>query len=188
MSTETQLDIAKMPILMKGGLTHWVSEETWGRVSETLANQKQHSFMRISELGGIVINTAEIEGVYTVAQYDDLTKIKQGMWNCAYRTWHLRKGECECKGELMKKHREELARIREQAENKPLTDEQKEKLHESIVLGNEEAALNGSELFRSRFKKDSRSGARIRRSTVKAWEKKTGKKADIKNLAIDEKV
>ncbi len=87
MSQELVRFEGKQPIVMKGGLVHWVTPETAERFQNQLQTQTSHTFVRLKD-ANITINTAEVEGVYTMAQYDDLCKVKQGMWQCQYQTWH----------------------------------------------------------------------------------------------------
>jgi len=119
--------IEKIAILMKNGLSHWVSNEIGDRLQDILQKQASHTFIKIKELG-ITINTAEIAGVYTQSQYDDLMKIKQGMWQCQYKKWHTKRETCNCAKENAKIEREKEERRREQEYEKNLTDEQKEKI------------------------------------------------------------
>lgn len=104
MSTELVPFENKRPVVMKGGLVHWVGEDTAQRIQGALQAQRAHSFMKITELD-ITINTAEIEGVYTMEQYEDIAKVKQGMWQCEFRIWHKRREECECRVEAKSKMR-----------------------------------------------------------------------------------
>lgn len=125
MSTDLVPFVGKHPVAMKGGLIHWVTEATAERVKEALSTQTAHRFMKLTELG-IVINSSEVEGVYTMAEYENLCKVRQGMWQCSYKGWHNKgKVECQCAKDFARR-REEKRREREQAEeNKPLTPEQK---------------------------------------------------------------
>lgn len=189
MSTELQPYKDERPIVMKGGLVHWVLPATWEKISELLATQTAHRFMRISELN-ITINTAEIEGAYTMEQYQDLCKVKQGMWQCEYRNWHNKgKRECECAREWRQKQERERQAKEDAENNRPLTDEERAANAEAFRKMSEKAALDGlpGSIFRRAFEKGNRSGKAIRRSTIKEWEKEKGKAPDLTNLAIDEK-
>lgn len=98
-----------MPLLMKSGVVHWLDKETGEKLQQQLQNQTAHSFVRFKALN-ITINTAEVEGVYTMEQYDAVEKAKQGMWQCTYGTWHNKgKRECECKNEFYKQQRAKKA-------------------------------------------------------------------------------
>lgn len=113
----------KQPIVMKSSLVHWVTKETADRIQAQLQNQTAHSFMRIREIDA-TINTAEVEGVYTMEQYDDLVKVKQGLMQCAYRRWHDRKERCDCAREIAKRHVENQRAEDRRRDYGPLTSEE----------------------------------------------------------------
>lgn len=120
----TDLEEAKLPIVMKSGLVHWVLPETWQKVGDALASQGAHGFLKITELAGITINTAEVEAAYTMDQFMDMEKLQQGMWQCSWKKWHPKKGVCECReeayrAEKQRKQDQELAKA-----NLPETPEQ----------------------------------------------------------------
>lgn len=117
----------KKPIVMKSGLVHWVSDPTAERLQQQLQTQKAHTFVRLQELS-ITINTAEVEGVYTMEEYENISKVKQGMWQCEYNVWHNKgKRECECRSEFYKRSAQ-ARRAREKADdNRPLTAEDRER-------------------------------------------------------------
>lgn len=188
MSTTAIMIPDERPILMKTGLVHWLKIERWEKLSELLSAQTGHQFIKIPELGNIVINTAEIAQTLTMDQFEDHCKVKEGQWQCAYRVWHLRRGECQCKADFMRKERDRVAKEKEAEENKPQTPEQQEASRAAFRLSDEKAALNAAPggMWRQRYVKTSRSGRTIRRSTITAWEKETGRTADVADLAIDE--
>ena len=178
----------ELPILMKSGLVHWIKIPTWEKISNALATQEGHQFIRIAELGNIVINTSQVEGAYTMQQFDDHCKVKEGQWQCSYRVWHLKKGECQCKSDYFRKQREAEKKRQDDQDNKPQTPEEREASRVAFLLSDERAALNGykDSIWRQRYVKGSRSGKMIRRSTITAWEKETGRTADVSDLAIEE--
>ena len=178
----------ELPILMKTGLVHWLKIERWEKLAEILATQQGHQFIRIPELGNKVLNTAEIAETLTISQYEDYCRVKEGQFQCAYRVWHPRKGECQCKTEYFRKQREAEKKQRDDQNNKPQTPEEQEASRIAFLLGDERAALNGHKdsIWRQRYVKGSRSGKMMRRSTITAWEKETGRTADVSDLAIEE--
>lgn len=126
MSQELTPFEGKQPIVMKGGLVHWVTADTGTKIQDVLRNQQSHSFMKINELG-IVINTAEVEGVYTMSEYEDICKIKQGMWQCEYRNWHNKgKKECNCKKEAWDRARKAKEVAARKENERELTPEERE--------------------------------------------------------------
>jgi len=167
-----QITEGKRPVVMKSGLIHWMSERKAEEFENLIRKQTGHQFIGVHELG-ITINTAQIEGVYTIKEYDDLCKKNQGMWQCAFARWHKKGIEnCNCASEEMKKIREEQKKLKDAQDNKPMTEEDKVKQQEYVTLTVEEGALKGSDIFIHMFRSG---GLRVmRKSTLKAWEKKHG--------------
>lgn len=129
--TDTDLAVmdTRQPIAMKSRLVHWVRPETAAKIQLLLEQQQSHRFMLIEELA-ITINTAEIEGVYTREQYDDLARTKAGQWQCPYRRWHEKKDHCQCRREIEIRHQQQK-REREQADlyREPTDTERKENVN-----------------------------------------------------------
>lgn len=121
--TTQEIDIYKDKhfIMLKSGLTFDISPETATRVEQVLAGGEGHRFIKLTEANA-TINTAEVEGVYTKAQYDDLSKLKQKMWQCSHRVWHKQREECEC-GRLVKEKIEQVRRLRHRLANESDLDE-----------------------------------------------------------------
>jgi hypothetical protein len=122
----------KLPIVMKNGLVHWVTEMTHEKIQMALQIQSSHSFMKITELE-ITINTAEISGIYTIKQYEEITNIKQGKWQCELGKWHEKKEICECKKIKAQRDEEIRRRAIEEQENKDLTPEEKKRVQMKMV-------------------------------------------------------
>jgi hypothetical protein len=122
----TQLTIPKdeRTILMRNGLSHFVNVETADKIREILATHSGHRFVTISELN-ITINTADITGVYTMDEYSDLMKIKEGMRKCPYGKWHAKKEECQCKQEIEARKREAIAARKRAEDDRELTPEER---------------------------------------------------------------
>ncbi len=124
MTNEIQIHKEELPVLMKTGLVHWLPKELHDKFRNALRGQTGHTFVDIPKLG-ISINTAEVSEACTIAEYDDLVKVKQGMYQCSYRKWHAKREECFCQREANKRIQDEMNRIRNEADNKPMTDEQR---------------------------------------------------------------
>lgn len=174
----------KRVVLMKSGLIHWVTEETGTKLSEHLANQSAHSFIRINELN-ITLNSAEMEGVYTQKQYEDVCRVKSGEWQCAYGNWHLKRGECKCKEEKRRQLEQDQRRARDAANYRELTPEEREANKERLLKMSEKAALNQLSFAMIKFKKGNREKNKIRRSTIEEWEQENGRKADLTQLSCE---
>jgi len=176
----------KWIILMKSGLVHWVTRETGEKAAEHLANQSSHTFLRIRELGGIAVNTAEMEGAYTHKQYDDICRIKSGEWQCAYGNWHKKKGgECSCRAEAMRREAEAKRKKEEAEASKPMTPEEQQRSRDMMTKMSEMSALDDSPIFRGMFRIGNKDGRTIRKSTIEEWERKNGRKANLEGLAVE---
>ncbi len=119
-----EVAIQKHVVVMKSGLSILVSPETSERISNHLVNQGGHSFLKIAETGQ-VINTAEIEGVYTPEKHAEMLRIKGGEYLCSYNRWHKKREQCECQIELRKERENEMRRIQNAEQNRPMTTEEK---------------------------------------------------------------
>lgn len=181
----TELSIYKesKAIIMKSGLVHWVTKETGEKVANHLGAQEAHGFLKITELG-ITINSAEIEGVYGHEQYEDQVRVKEGQWQCAYRRWHLKKGECRCKIEIAREEAQKRERDA-RAQEKPPTPEERAAHQEALKRMSEEGALKGGFLWQL-YLKGNKTDRKIRRSTIRRWEAEHGEVKGIEELAIDE--
>lgn len=114
----------KHVIAMKGGLTLLVSAETAIRLSKHLVDQEAHSFVKVDEIGETV-NTAEIEGVYTPEKHQEMMRLRGGEYLCSFAKWHEKKQKCDCAYELARDREREIARIRNEGENRPPTPEER---------------------------------------------------------------
>lgn len=117
----------KQCIIMRSGSEFWLSEKKAKEISDILVKQEKHSFIRIAELGGQVINTADVVEICNEQQIDDRNRIKNKETKCSFGKWHSRGEKCECRNEQLKKERQEREE-KERAEFlKPRTPEEREK-------------------------------------------------------------
>lgn len=191
MSENTQVGMPddRMAIVLKTGMPIWVSNELGMKIRAQLATQDGHGFLTLRELGGRTINTSSIDDVCTALEYEDHQRTKQGEWQCAWKKWHPKKGECQCRAEAQRAERDRLEKARRDEDNKPLTEEERARNAESFRKSNETYALdNPQSVFRNGFRPGSRSGKKMRRSTILEWEQRTGQEANVEDLAIDEDV
>lgn len=131
MTQELTIPKDERPVLMRSGLVHWVSMATAERIQQVLAVQTGHSFINVSEKG-ITVNTADVEGVYTLEQFEDLAKVKQGMFQCEYQVWHAKRETCDCKAEARRRHEAAMKKAAEARDHRPLTEEEKKKSREAM--------------------------------------------------------
>lgn len=172
-------------IMMKSGLVHFVTEETGRKMSDHLANQSGHTFVKIKELDDISINTAEMEGVYNHEQYTELCRVKSGEWKCSYGKWHKKGGECKCKEDHYKAEQQRKKDAEEAEYAKTLTPEEKAKNSDKFAALAENAALDGSIIFREMFTRKNEPKV-MRKKTVIEWERINQRKADTTGMKVME--
>jgi len=117
-------------IVMRTGVTHWVEKPDADRIKALVLSENPPKHAEIEEK---MISLASIEGIYTIEEFDDLARIKQGMWQCGERTWHKRKDECDCQREMAKKRHQEEQAAREREMNKELTPEERERARQRMA-------------------------------------------------------
>jgi len=102
-------------VVKKNGMVYWVKEETGKALEQSLINQEAHGFIRIKEVP-VTFNSAELDGVYTKQQYEDIMRAKNGEWQCPHRKWHKKNFKCDCSTEIWKKHEQERIETERRAE------------------------------------------------------------------------
>lgn len=81
-------------VLMRSGVRIWVEEERAANLQEALKGITQHKFIFFE---GESFNTADLEGVYKATTMAELTRRKNGDWQCDYGEWHKKFSECGCR-------------------------------------------------------------------------------------------
>lgn len=140
--SEKKIEVRKdhRAILMKSRLIHWVTTSTAERLQQQLLGQSAHSHILLSELG-ITINSAEIEGVYTEEAYENLLKVKQGMYQCRYHRWHQRKEYCFCQRDIMIEARKEQKK--EETARKEKTPQEIKHISQTLKIMGDELRSRG---------------------------------------------
>lgn len=133
----------KKILVMKSGLTYWISNETAERLRNQIVSQERHTFVHILEIDA-TINTAEIEEVTTPDKYDDMQKLKEGKWKCVYGAWHNKKETCLCSEEKRKEYaeRKRIEKMRE--DTRPLTPSERERISKKVKEIGEHFKKTGS--------------------------------------------
>ena len=80
-------------ILMRSGVRIWMEEAKTNKLQDVLDSITQHKFIRFE---GQSFNTADLEGVYYASSMEDLTRHKNGQWQCQKGTWHEKRQDCDC--------------------------------------------------------------------------------------------
>lgn len=77
--------------MMRNKVEIWIEEERIDNLKTLLMNVTQHKFL---DVGGEVINTADITGIFSPETMQDVTRRKNGQWQCESGHWHSRGEEC----------------------------------------------------------------------------------------------
>ena len=92
----TQLSKNLVCILMRSGVEIWVEAERAESLKNQVEGAKASMFVRYENQ---FINTADISGIYTADVMADLSRRKNGQWQCTKGKWHDRGRKCECEHE-----------------------------------------------------------------------------------------
>ena len=103
-----------MCVCMRNGIQIWIEQDKIQILTDILAQATSSKFIVFENQ---VINTADILGVFDAKTISDLTRRKNGQWQCARGEWHERNGDCGC-------HMEELRELYD--EQKKIIDDCKE--------------------------------------------------------------
>jgi hypothetical protein len=82
-----------MCITMRNSVNIWLEKERKEALYQVLERSRQSRFITFD---GTVINAADIVGIFTPQQMDEMEKCKRGLWACKYGEWH---GRSEHSGE-----------------------------------------------------------------------------------------
>jgi hypothetical protein len=91
-------------IAIRGDIEMWFEKEKLPALE--LEIQSKGGFIR---LGGNLVKTSEITGIFTAEVMAERTHRKNGDWQCIYGNWHERFKKCECR--VNKMSGEDLAKF-----------------------------------------------------------------------------
>jgi len=80
-------------IRLKSGIEIWGDSERLDAFQKSLVRIEKHTFVNFDDE---TFNTAELEGVFTPSTLADLTRRKNGQWQCSYRNWYDKNEKCVC--------------------------------------------------------------------------------------------
>ena len=75
---------------MRSRIEIWVEKEK----AEKLINLLGTTKTKFVEIENEIINSADIEGVFSAKTMEDLTRRKNGQWKCNLGYWHQRGEKC----------------------------------------------------------------------------------------------
>jgi hypothetical protein len=88
------LTVELMCISMRNGVNVWLEKSRMEALYQVLEKSRESRFITFD---GTVINTADIVGIFTPQQMDEMGKRKRGLWPCRYGEWHARSElSCDC--------------------------------------------------------------------------------------------
>jgi len=79
-----------MCIAIRGGVEVWIDSEKLNELQKELEKRK---FIKV---GGEIINSVDISGVFKAQTMEDRTHRKNGEWKCRHEEWHGRGEKCDC--------------------------------------------------------------------------------------------
>ena len=79
-------------ILMRSGIQIWLNEERIKNLITLINSDKS----KLVEIDGDYINTADISGIFSAEEIEDLTRRKNGQWKCKWGNWHDKFKKCDC--------------------------------------------------------------------------------------------
>jgi len=81
-------------VVMRNGVHLWAEKDRVQKLMALLASQSAPQFI---EYDGRFINKADLVGVFTAGDMEELTRRKNGEWLCAWGVWHGKGGNCACR-------------------------------------------------------------------------------------------
>ncbi len=92
------IEISKkqMCVLMRSGVEIYIDDEKAKKLQQLLKNLSTHIFIDFENRS---FNTADITGVFTPQDLEDLKRRKNGQYKCQWGVWHDRQEICNCKAE-----------------------------------------------------------------------------------------
>lgn len=81
-----------MCIRLRSGVEIWVEKEK----AEKLINLLGTTATKFVEIENEIINSADVEGVFTPQTMEGMTRRKNGQYKCEFGTWHNRNEICGC--------------------------------------------------------------------------------------------
>ncbi len=78
-------------ICMRNGIQIWKEAERLEGIN--------FEGIKYIDIDGEKLNTADILGIFNAQTMEELTRRKNGEWQCKWNKWHSRYGDCGCASE-----------------------------------------------------------------------------------------
>jgi hypothetical protein len=89
-----ELATKQLCIYVRNGIEIWLDEEKAKEFGDDLNNESVGKFNMIE---GRLINTADIVGIFTPQDLEELKRRKQGQWKCKHSNWQPKEiTHCDC--------------------------------------------------------------------------------------------
>lgn len=82
-----------MCIYIRNGIEIWTENDKILKLKQAIRTLQGNKFIEFDER---FINTADIVGIFTPQDLEDLKHRKNGEWKCESGTWHIKEDNCEC--------------------------------------------------------------------------------------------
>lgn len=90
-----EIDVARRCIVLRNGYEIWVEVERADRVERILSSSDCPRFMKANN---ILINTADISGIFPPEEMEEKQMRDRGYWKCSHGTWHDKRDKTDnCK-------------------------------------------------------------------------------------------
>lgn len=84
-------------VCMRNQVEIWVEADRAETLTNLLTSQNAPQFIKYE---GRLINRADLVGVFSALDMEDVTRRKNGEWKCKMNEWHERKQECSCRSKI----------------------------------------------------------------------------------------
>jgi len=114
-------------ILLRQDIEIWIDEEKANQIQTLLAGSFNGRFIKVEDR---IVNVADISGIFSARDLEDLKRRKLGQWKCDEGKWHSRTDICNCTED--RKRKEEAEKQARKIAESEITPEQAKKNREEI--------------------------------------------------------
>lgn len=91
-----ELAVPSKCVVFRNGIEIWMPEgEKLTKFQTVLGTLQSHMFINWE---GRSMNTADIVGIFSPQDMEDMKRRKNGEWVCKRGEWHRKMQECDCRG------------------------------------------------------------------------------------------
>ncbi len=130
----------KTCILLRNSSEVWIPEEKADQLAQALLDGTAPRFVKLTDAGNRMINTADIVEFLSQEQMDDKARIKNGEWQCDQGGWHSKKQKCDCASMAMQKVRDREDEERKKELSKERTPAEQARINKRLNQMREDLA------------------------------------------------